>query len=160
MRNYHCGQCVYLPLSVSILSSDDFVMLLKILWSSLHCSQMDRYSLSSKYSVAYSSSIQYKLSEHSLYAIYILAIKSFLLIAQIASAMFAPMLVPLLTSCLLNRYSFFSFRRYLYKLTILIAKSLLFSATMLFSLSMMSLKRNEELGVKGDRVCSVSIPHS
>lgn len=83
-----------------------------------------------KYSAPYNSSNQYAVSEHSLKAIYIFAKKSFLLIAQFASEIFAPMLVQLLNSCFDRTYSFFSPQRYLYILIIRKANFLLFSKTM------------------------------
>lgn len=62
---------------------------------------------------------------------YILARKSFRLQAQFASAMFAPILVPLRNSCLDKMNSLFSSQRYLYSAIIRKAKFLLFSKTTL-----------------------------
>ena len=47
------------------------------------------------------------VSKHSLYAMEILAEKSALQIAPLASAIFAPMLVPLFSNCLDRTNSFF-----------------------------------------------------
>ena len=53
--------------------------------------------------------------------------KSAVLIADLDSAIFAPMLVPERKSCLLRTNSFLSEHNHLYRFTILIAKAIAFS---------------------------------
>lgn len=108
-----------------------FVMLDKIFWSSVQSALIESNSGGFKYCALYNSSSQYAVSAHSLKAIYIFARNSLLLYAQLASAMFAPILVPLRNNCFDNTNSFFSSQRYLYNAIILRAKRLLLSKTML-----------------------------
>ena len=60
-----------------------------------------------RYDALLSSRNQYRDSLHSFSAIYILALKSSLLIPNSASAIFAPILVPLLSNCFERTYSRF-----------------------------------------------------
>lgn len=107
------------------------VILDKSFWSSAQSAFMESYCSRVRYCALYKSSNQYAVSADSLKAMYILARKSFRLQAQFASAMFAPMLVPLRNNCFDNINSFFSSQRYLYNAIILKAKFLLFSKTTL-----------------------------
>ena len=76
--------------------------------------------------VAHSRLIQYLVSAVSFSAMFIFETKSGLLCACLASATFAPILVPLRSNCLERIYSFFCCVRYLYQFTIRTAKLKLF----------------------------------
>ena len=92
---------------------------------SIRSSDIDLYCFSFRKSVLYKSSIQYCDSRHSFAAMYIFEAKSALLIADCASEILVPMLVPERSSCLLRTNSLLSSHNHLYKLTILIAKFIL-----------------------------------
>ena len=94
----------------------------KLMISSLS-KAMDEKLLSSKYSLSFNSSSQYKVSLASFKATCILWIKSALDSACSLSLTKAPIAVPERSSGLLNTYSFFSSIKYLYSLTIRRAKA-------------------------------------
>ena len=91
--------------------------------SSTQLAKSEELSLSEGKSVAFKSLIQYFVSDASFNAMLIFETKSDLLCACSASATFAPMLVPLRSNCFERIFSFFPSVRYLYRLTIRIAKS-------------------------------------
>ena len=91
--------------------------------NSTQLAKSEELSLSEGKSVAFKSLIQYFVSDASLNAMLIFETKSDLLCACSASATFAPMLVPLRSNCFERIFSFFPSVRYLYRLTIRIAKS-------------------------------------
>ena len=82
-------------------------------------------SVDSKYLASWSNSSQYSVSPASFSAIYILAIKSALLCANWASFIFAPMLVPLRSNCLLRTNSLLFETKWRYKHIIRKANDLL-----------------------------------
>ncbi len=87
-------------------------MVNKILASSSASPCMLLYIVSSINSVSFKSDNQYLVSRHSLYEIESLDENSALEIAPLASAILAPILVPLLSSCLERINSCFSELKY------------------------------------------------
>ena len=110
----------------------DFKIVVNIFSISTQSAKIVFISMSDKKSVALSNLSQYLVSVVSFNAIEILEMKSALLCACCASATFAPILVPERKSCLESTNSFFLSERYLYSLTILIAKSKLFFSIIFF----------------------------
>ena len=97
-------------------------------------------SVDSRYLASWSNSSQYSVSPASFNAIYILAIKSALLCANWASFIFAPMLVPLRSNCLLRTNSLLFETKWRYKHIIRKANDLLNDWTVDFSLHTSHLK--------------------
>lgn len=91
--------------------------------NSTQLAKSEELSLSERKAVAFKSLIQYFVSDASFNAMLIFETKSDLLCACSASATFAPMLVPLRSNCFERIFSFFPSVRYLYRLTIRMAKS-------------------------------------
>lgn len=116
-------------IALLLLSFEDFTMLVRSFSNSRTSAWMLSNCCLSKKSVSYSSSSQYSVSDASFSAMLILETKSALLCPRTASRTFAPMLVPLRSSCLERTNSRFSAHKYWYSLTIRTANRLLLSAT-------------------------------
>ena len=101
------------------------VSMANISWQS---ASMERYASLERYPVLDSSSSQYPVSSHSFKAMDILATKSDLLWAELASRTLAPIDVPDRSTCFEMTVSRFSSVRYRYSFTIRTANAMLFPA--------------------------------
>ena len=125
--------------SVAIFCSVVFVVADNIRISSLQSFAIDLYAVSSMYFVSFNKYNQYSVSEHSLYAMYILDRKSDFVIAQSASDTFAPILVPDRRTCFDRTNSLLLLHKNLYRLIMRIANAVLLVSAMFSLIALCSL---------------------